>query len=439
MIDAKTHSETDAIKTLAGELTFYAPQTAAVSIESEGIEETADFLKELSVSTLATVLDYLSPVSRKEALQLQSEERLIQLLNIADPRTVAPIISMEPVDRQRHLLSQLDRLSRQSIEMILSYRPDTAGALMNPKFITLKPDMTVGLALKILRKSERTDRSSLYVVDRNSKLVGVCTIEDLALADEEQHVADLAQQPLAIVDVNDSREDIIDILESYKLSSLPVLLDTGVLVGVIHHNTLVDAAIKEISLDMQTMVGVSKDESVLSSTWFSVRKRLPWLQINLLTAFMAAAVVGLFESTIAQNTALAILLPVVAGQSGNTGAQSLAVTMRGLSLREIHLGLWPKVVFKETSVALFNGIAVALTTAIGVLLWSKSVGLALIIGISMVLSMIMAGMAGAAVPMVLRAVGQDPAQSSSIILTTITDVTGFFSFLGIATLLSSLL
>jgi magnesium transporter len=166
---------------------------------------------------------------------------------------------------------------------------------------------------------------------------------------------------------------------------------------------------------------------------------LPWLEINLATAFLAASVVGLFEGTIARFTALAVLLPVVAGQSGNTGAQALAVTMRGLAMREIRIGQWPRLLQKESRVALLNGIAVSLTTAAGVFLWSRSPGLALVIGISMVLSMIAAGMAGVLIPTVLTTMGQDPAQSSSIILTTVTDVVGFASFLGIATLLAALL
>ena len=183
------------------------------------------------------------------------------------------------------------------------------------------------------------------------------------------------------------------------------------------------------------MVGASKEERALSSVGFAVRKRMPWLQVNLLTAFLAASVVGVFEATIAQVTALAVLLPVVAGQSGNTGAQALAVTMRGLALREIRLRHWKVVSFKEATVALINGVSVALTTSLGVFIWSRSAGLALVIGTSMVISMVAAGLAGAAVPMVLTALKQDPAQSSSIILTTVTDVVGFFSFLGIATVM----
>ena len=187
------------------------------------------------------------------------------------------------------------------------------------------------------------------------------------------------------------------------------------------------------------MVGASEQERALSSPFFAMRKRLPWLQINLLTAFLAAAVVGLFEETIARVTALAVLLPVVAGQSGNAGAQALAVTMRGLTLREVRTRHWLLVIVKEVLTGAGNGVAVALTTSAAVYVWSGSVGLALVIGIAMIISMVLAGLAGAGIPMLLTALRQDPAQSSSIILTTVTDVAGFMSFLGIATLLAGML
>jgi magnesium transporter len=231
----------------------------------------------------------------------------------------------------------------------------------------------------------------------------------------------------------------VDLLTRLGLPSLPVVDVEGRLIGVIRHEALITAAQEEASADIQTMVGVSKEERALSNVSFAVRKRLPWLQINLVTAFLAAAVVGLFEGIIARFTALAVLLPVVAGQSGNTGAQALAVTMRGLALREIRPRHWLRIAVKEANVALLNGLAVALTTSLGVYVWSRSVGLALVIGLSMVISMVAAGLSGAAVPMILIALGQDPAQSSSIILTTVTDVVGFFSFLGIATLLAGML
>jgi magnesium transporter len=237
----------------------------------------------------------------------------------------------------------------------------------------------------------------------------------------------------------DPREEVVSLLQRHALTELPVINVEGKFVGVIRQAALVSAIEQETSVDLQTMVGASREERALSGPAFAVKKRLPWLQINLLTAFLAAAVVGLFEGTIARFTALAVLLPVVAGQSGNAGAQALAVTMRGLVLREIGVRHWPRIVWKETRVGLVNGLATAATTAVGVYVWSRSTGLVLVISSAMVIAMVIAGAAGALVPIVLRRLGQDPAQSSSIVLTTVTDVAGFFSFLGIATLLSGLL
>jgi magnesium transporter len=187
------------------------------------------------------------------------------------------------------------------------------------------------------------------------------------------------------------------------------------------------------------MVGASRDETALSRVGFAVKRRLPWLQINLGTAFLAASVVGLFQGTIERYSALAVLMPVVAGQGGNSGMQALAVTMRGVILREVSIKDWPKLIFKEARVGILNGLGVGAVTMASVYFWSHSPGLTLVIGIAMVMAMVIAGICGAMVPLALKAFGQDPAQSSSIVLTTFTDCGGFLSFLGLATLLSGLL
>jgi magnesium transporter len=279
----------------------------------------------------------------------------------------------------------------------------------------------------------------VYLVDSEGRFIGAVPLQEIVLEHPNKKLGELIRGESFRIHAMATREEVVELLNQRRLPTLPVVDMEGRLLGVIRHAALVTAAQEELSADIQTMVGVSKEERALSKATFAVRKRLPWLEINLVTAFLAAAVVGLFEGTIARFTALAVLLPVVAGQSGNTGAQALAVTMRGLALREIRLHHWLRISLKEVNVAMINGIAVALTTAAGVYVWSQSYGLALVIGVSMVISMVAAGFSGAVIPMILTALGQDPAQSSSIILTTVTDVVGFFSFLGIATLLASML
>jgi magnesium transporter len=281
--------------------------------------------------------------------------------------------------------------------------------------------------------------ATLFLVDAEDGLDGRVDLRDLAVADPEATLGELARPVPAWVSEFAPREELVERFEQGHLASLPVVDYAGRLVGVVHQSVLVSAVQEEASSDLQAMVGASREERALSSVGFSVVRRLPWMEINLATAFLAAAVVGLFEGLIGQYTALAVLLPVVAGQSGNAGAQALAITMRGLALHEITARHWLRVVFKEVRVGLFNGVAIALTCALGVYLWSASAGLALIIALAMVVAMVAAGTAGALVPIILTRLGQDPAQASSIILTTVTDVVGFAAFLGIATGLATLI
>jgi magnesium transporter len=349
------------------------------------------------------------------------------------------MLAMRDDEVRERFIKLLPEAEANELRSILAYPADSAGALMDPRVLLLRGETTVREALARIRSLRRRATRRLFIVDKDNRLEGQVDIQDVATATATTRLEEIQRPVQAVVNAVAPREEVVDILEQYKLTDLPVVDADGRLIGAVRYRNLVAAAEDEATVAMQTMVGVSKDERALSSVPFAVRKRLPWLQVNLVTAFLAAAVVGLFESTIAQYTALAVLLPVVAGQSGNTGAQALAVTMRGLALREIRIRQWPRVVFKEASTAFWNGLAVAATTAVGVWIWSASTGLAGVIGVSMILSMVIAGMSGAAIPLVLTAARQDPAQSSSIVLTTVTDVAGFFSFLGIASAFSQFL
>ena len=345
---------------------------------------------------------------------------------------------LDEATRQSYL-ALLDKSVSEELIVIIGYAPDTAGRLMDPRIFPFRAEMSVEEAQQRLRKYKPKALRELYLIDDEAKLTGKVDIQNLVIAEPEQLLADLSIKSVSSIQDIAPREEVLEKIEKRKLASLPVVDFEGRFIGVIRAPALMSAVQEETSLDIQTMVGVSKDENALSSIRFSVTKRLPWLHINLATAFLAAAVVGLFQGTIEKFTALAVLMPVVAGQSGNAGAQALAVTMRALALREISLRHWPKVVWKEINVGFFNGVAIAVTTSVGVYVWSRSLGLALVIGTAMVISMIAAGFSGAIIPIALKRFGQDPAQSSSIIQTTVTDVVGFTSFLGIATILSFML
>jgi magnesium transporter len=381
----------------------------------------------------------LAPDVALEVLERLPEPQSQHLLAEADPLASVAVLTQLDAPRREAWLQRLDSEVARELRSLLAYPADSAGRMMDPRVSPLRTGMTVDEAIERLRHIRRSGLRELFVIDDEGRLAGCVEVQDLALAAHDLPLADITRGVVAFVRDLDPREDVVETLMTRPISTLPVVNINGRFIGVIRQAELMAAVEEETSLDMQTMVGASPDERVLSSPLFSVRKRLPWLQINLLTAFLAAAVVGLFESTIAQFTALAVLLPVVAGQSGNAGAQALAITMRGLVLREISLRHWPAVVGKEALTGLINGVAVAATTGLAVYIWSRSLALVGVIVLAMIISMLIAGLAGALVPMLLSRFGQDPATASSIILTTVTDVVGFFSFLGIAALFAPLL
>jgi magnesium transporter len=349
---------------------------------------------------------------------------------------VAPLLArIDEYARERILALLEERLDRQLREL-MRYEPNRAGALMDPRVSAFRSSTTAEEALQTLRKLK--DFGDVFVVSEDNKLLGRVALNELAVASPQDRLHELLR-PTAVVHALATRQDVVEVLNETRLPSLPVVDINERLLGVIRHRALVAAAEQEASADIQTMFGVSKDERALSGVLFAVRQRLPWLQINLATAFLAAAVVGLFEDTIARFTALAVLMPIAAGQSGNTGGQAVGVTLRGIVLREVWLSHWGRLAMKEVRVGLINGIAIGVTTAAGVYFWSQSPGLSLVIGLAMVISMVVASVAGCSVPLILKALGQDPAQSSSIVLTTVTDIAGFLSFLGLATLFSGIL
>ncbi|MGB7951426.1 MAG: magnesium transporter [Candidatus Binatia bacterium] len=415
------------------------PAEAARVVDNRPQAEIIELLQSKPVPLATAVFQRMTPDVAAGILPSVESNLAGQMVAAMDPAQAAAILARVDEEAQSRLLESLEPSLTKELRLLMSFPEDSAGSLMDPRVITFHPESTVKEARARIRGLRGRQVYDIFLVNADGLLAGVVPLQEIVLARPNSHLEDLSVGAPASVHAMSTREEVVELLNQRRLTTLAVVDLEQRLLGVIRHDALVAAAQEEMSADIQTMVGVSKEERALSKASFAVRKRLPWLQINLATAFLAAAVVGLFEDTIARFTALAVLLPVVAGQSGNTGAQALAVTMRGLALREIRLHHWLRISFKEVNVAAINGIAVALTTAAGVYVWSQSMGLALVIMLSMVISMVAAGLAGAIIPMILTAVGQDPAQSSSIILTTVTDVVGFLSFLGIATLLAGML
>lgn len=415
------------------------PLDAARRIEQLPLSDVTEAAARQPVKILAPVWRRLLPETAARLLAAMPGDLSAPLLSELPSPEAVRILGHMSAQERRGTLERLDPAIRRDFETLMSFSPDTAGRLMDPAVPTFRPEVTAAETLKRLRGKGMKTARSLFVTDEMHRLTGKVSLADVALAAPHTTLGAL-EQPLQVrVRPTDPIEDITRAFETHRILDVPVVDLDGVFLGAVTHDDLAQTIHMDATADIQTMVGASKEERALSTPLFAVRKRMPWLQINLLTAFLAAAVVGAFESTIAKVTALAVLLPVVAGQSGNAGAQALAVTMRGLALREITVRHWAGVTRKEVAAGLLNGLAIAVTCGAGVYIWSQSPGLVAVISASMVLAMIAAGFAGALIPVILTRLGQDPATASSIILTTVTDVAGFFSFLGIATLLMQFL
>lgn len=415
------------------------PSDAARKLESLMPVDAAQILALQPPILRQRVWASITPPSASQILPMIADAVALELLTALDSGPCASLLSRFDESQRAHYLALMTDAEAHELRELLDYPSNCAGYMMDTGVLTFSLELTAEEAMTQLKQHPAIMRRRIYTLDNSLRLHGQVDLVNLVAAKPSQTLLELSTSTTVFVAALDPKEDVAEILQKNAIDILPVVDIHHRVLGIIRGANAIEVLKENIAANLQTMVGASADERALSSSFFAVRKRQPWLQINLLTGFLAASVVGLFESTIAQFTALAVLMPVAAGQSGNTGAQALAVTMRGLTLREITVRHWFKVMVKEAGAGFINGVAIALTCGLGVYLWSNSAGLAAVLAMAMIISMTIAGIAGALVPICLKKLGQDPAQSSSIILTTVTDIAGFMSFLGLATLFSSVL
>lgn len=415
------------------------PKDAAKALEEFDAAEAAKTIEKLPSHLGSLLLERLAPQKAGAILEKLGSIRTRELLGAIAAKQASFILQHLDMSKREEALAGLPESRSRQLRELIKYPAETAGGMMEPRVASIPSDMNVQSAIGILRKAPRHTLYYLYVTDREGKLVGVLNMRKLLLASPKDSIESLMFRELLSVPVTMDRTGVLTLIRRHRFLALPVVDDEGRLIGVIQHDEALRAGQSEAFEDIQKMVGAGGDERALSPIWTVVKRRLPWLYVNLLTAFAAAAVVGVFEGTIQKVTALAVLLPIVSGQGGNTGAQALAVVMRGIALREILSGTERRVIVKETLAGLFNGLAVAVVTAAAVWVWSRNIGLSFVIGLAMIVNMVAAGLSGAGIPIILKALKRDPAQSSSIFLTTVTDVVGFASFLGFAALFMSLL
>lgn len=323
---------------------------------------------------------------------------------------------------------------------VRQFRPDTAGGIMSDEFVALPQEMSADEAIARLRESRGTSnlRYYVYVVDSGGRLVGVLAMRDLAFAASDAPLRRIMRRPVVSVDVEVDQEEVLRLIRRHGYLALPVTDVAGRLLGVVPAERLIDVLEEETTEDVQRMVGAGADESLAGQWHQSLRKRMPWLIVNLVLAFAGASVVGIFQGTVAQWTVLAMYMPVVAGMGGNASAQAMAVTIRGIAVGQAaRTRIWC-VLARELRVGAALGIVTGLLAGLvaTILHFEHGILLACLVGVSLVINQTIACAWGAGMPFLLSTLGFDPAQSATIFTTTLTDLVGFFTLLGLATLVA---
>ncbi len=401
-------------------------------------EEAVALLQQLPTETAATVLAEVEKEKLSEFLPVFPAAQLAEIFRRLPSDDAVDLLQHLPPARRREAMSGVSPERAGEIKSLLRYPEDTAGGIMDNRFITVRDDMTIEQTRDLLRSRAEQERvedvAYLYVTDAERRLVGIVSLRDLVFRRAERRVGDIMNRDVKFLRATDDQEAVARQFEHYHYLGLPVLDAGGRLVGVVKASDALEIARQEATEDMQLMVGLSGEERALTPWRKSVGRRLPWLYVNLLTAFAAAAVVGIFESTIAKWTALAVLLPVIAGQGGNAGMQTLTVIIRDMALGELSPGDGRRALIKELILGLVNGLAIGIVVGVAGYWWKGSIALGLVALAAMVLNQLSAALAGVVIPFGLKSLRVDPALASSIFVTTVTDVAGFFFFLGLATL-----
>ena len=420
----------------------YDPQTATNALETMPEDRAVDILANMPAGVSSKIFNNLQIKYASKLLQTISPEAMKKIVSNLDPQKGAMLFMDIEEELRLKLLDTLDNDTKLKIQEYLTYPKGSVGSIMSTDFIAFHYEVMIKDVIEKIReraRSKESPSSYVYVIDSEDHLAGILNMRDLVVGDWNAKIETIMIKNVFALDAFTQREDAANELSKRKYFAAPVVDNQRHLLGIVKADQLLNQAQEEATEDILKMFGAGGDERAFSTLTFSLRKRLPWLHINLATAFLAASVVALFEGIIAKITVLAIFLPIVAGQGGNSGSQSLAVVMRGLIMREISPKDTMRMLIKEGKIGLSNGIIVGLVTSLIAWIWKGNAYLGLVIGLAMIVNLLAAGLSGALIPLMLKKLGQDPAQASNIILTTVTDVVGFFAFLGFAVIFQNYL
>lgn len=384
----------------------------------------ADIIEEEEDEEKYKLLKNFSEIKQKNILEEMVSDEITDMVGVLDE------------EEYKEIINKISEEEREDVFNLLNYEPDSAGGIMATEFVSIIENKSIGETLKYLQK-EAKDADNvyyLYVVDKMSTLKGVVSLRDIVSTDFETKISEITNTNVITVKYDMDQEEVANIFEKYGFLSMPVVDEYDKLLGIVTADDIMEVFMEEFTEDIHRLGGVDKEEKVDGTLVESIKSRLPWLFVNLVTAILAASVVGAFEGTISKVVTLATFMPIVAGMGGNAGTQSLTIIVRGIALGELTGENAVRVFLKEVFVGLTTGVAIGAVTSILGYLWEGNAVFGVVIGLAMILNMIVATATGFTVPVILKKLKVDPALASAVFVTTATDVLGFFFFLGLATM-----
>lgn len=394
-------------------------------------------LAKLPEEVVANIIDQADDEEKDEILALFPEAAQKLILNQMSSDELVDLLETVAPERANNILEKLHKEDMEEVRELLSYEPDTAGGIMATEFLSVKESMTVGETLKYLQMESPDAETAyyLYVLDEEEHLRGVVSLRDIVISNFDTSILDIMHEKVISIPVNMDQEEVGHIFEKYGFLIMPVVNDKGKILGIVTVDDIMEVLREENTEDIYRLAGVQEGERVEGTIGGSVRRRLPWLYINLITAIAASLTVSMFEGTIQRVVTLASFMPIVAGMGGNTGTQTLTIIVRSIALGELTFENAKRVLLKEIATGIIMGAAVGAVGALIGFLWVGKPAFGLVIGLAMLLNMAAATLAGFLVPITLKKFKIDPALASAVFVTTVTDVLGFFFFLGLATVL----
>lgn len=422
-------------------------------IDSSHPIDIAIYLEELDDEKLLTFFNLVNHKQMAEIFEQAEEDLQIRVIELLDYKSVvnlfsfmsndniADILGELPIKTRKDLLKMMKTGDITELQALLGYEKDSAGGIMTTEYIAINGNFDIAACLKKIKEiGPKTEViETIFVLDGKKQLIGTADLRDILVAPYDELLIHIMDDNIISVHPEVDQEDVSLLVSKYDLKVIPVVNRKNSLLGIITVDDIIDVIVEEQTEDILRLGGVSKEEKLDSSLGSSIQKRLPWLFINLITAFFAAFTVGLFEDVIAQVVALASVMPIITGMGGNSGTQTLSVVIRSISLGEINLKDDWKIVFKEVALGVINGAAIGAATGFILFLKYRNPYLGLIVFIAMIGNLVIASFFGFLIPLILKVFGIDPALASAIFLTTTTDVFGFFLFLGLAKIFLPLL